>query len=149
MVTVEVLYSSTGYTSEIRLFQPAPEQSIGLNRNLGKVVTRGPFADGDELVFGIYVQNTNRTFRMGPGTRNPDGIVHAAVTPSGAGSYVVGFEDLFGGGDQDFDDVRFRVTGAVGLQTFTTESVPTLSEWMLAALALALLLSGAYFVRQA
>ena len=55
---------------------------------------------------------------MGPGARNLDGVLHAGVdgpsvvTPYGTG-YVVGFEDLFGGGAQDYDDNRLQFEGGV------------------------------------
>jgi hypothetical protein len=68
---------------------------------------------GDEMVFGIFVSNTGFTYLMGPGTRNPDGIEHAKVDDLGGGLFVVGFEDLFGGGDLDFDDTLFEFRGGL------------------------------------
>ena len=50
---------------------------------------------------------------MGPAGRNTDGIMHAAVDSIGAGAFTVGFEDLYGGGDRDFDDNVFRFEGGV------------------------------------
>ena len=50
---------------------------------------------------------------MGPSSRNPDGIVHAGVDNLGGGIFAVGFEDLDGGGDFDYDDNVFSFTGAV------------------------------------
>jgi hypothetical protein len=70
-------------------------------------------APGDEMVFGILVSNTGFTYLMGPGTRNPDGIEHAKVDDLGGGLFLVGFEDLFGGGDLDFDDTLFEFRGAL------------------------------------
>ena len=85
---------------------------VGTNINLGA------FAAGTELVFGIRVLNTGDRFYMGPASRNPDNVFHAAVDnglppqfpPYGvipAGYVGVGFEDLFGGGDFDLDDLGF------------------------------------------
>ena len=48
---------------------------------------------------------------MGPASRNPDGIAHADVTETGARTFLVGFEDVFGGGDRDYDDNVFQFTG--------------------------------------
>lgn len=45
--------------------------------------------------------------------RNPDGIEHAFVDVLDPGDAIVGFEDLSGGGDRDFDDVVFRFRGAI------------------------------------
>ena len=80
----------------------------------GETVTLGNFDAGTELFFKIYVNNTATTFFSGPGSNNPDGLVHVMAETTGADTYV-GFEDLFGGGDQDYDDVRysFRNVAAV------------------------------------
>ena len=50
---------------------------------------------------------------MGPASRNPDGMLHAGVDDIGGGLFVVGFEDILGGGDLDYDDNRFQFEGAV------------------------------------
>ena len=79
----------------------------------GATVNLGSFLPGTELVFGIFVRDTGFAFYTGPGSRNPDGLPHAAVDFSPAsppippGMVAVGFEDLFGGGDLDFDDLGF------------------------------------------
>ncbi|HET8576612.1 MAG TPA: DUF4114 domain-containing protein [Methylomirabilota bacterium] len=91
------------------------------------------FSPGDEVVFGIFVSDTGFTYFMGPGGRNPDGIEHAIVDDLGGGVFIVGFEDLFGGGDLDFDDTLFRFEG--GLRS----SVPAPASLMLLGLALAAL----------
>ena len=47
--------------------------------------------------------------RAGAASRNPDGVAHAIVETISTSPYVtkVGFEDLWGGGDRDFDDLVF------------------------------------------
>ncbi|MDY6781723.1 MAG: hypothetical protein SW833_04070 [Cyanobacteriota bacterium] len=50
-------------------------------------------------------------FLMGAGERNPDGIPHALLRLLSPGVVEVGFEDLLGGGDFDYDDNRFRFYG--------------------------------------
>ncbi|MFT5680930.1 MAG: serine acetyltransferase, partial [Myxococcota bacterium] len=69
----------------------------------------GAFLEGDELVFAIYVSNTGYWYYSGPGDRNPDGEVHASIIDNGDGTFTVGFEDLYGGGDRDFNDINFVV----------------------------------------
>ncbi len=101
------------YTSELWLFEPGPPQFIATNRDAGLVVNLGPFDPGVELVFGIVVRETGWTFKMGPGERNPDGIPHAAVEFIAEGEAIVGFEDLYGGGDRDYDDVVFIFRGSI------------------------------------
>lgn len=84
----------------------------------GTQVNLGNFSAGTELVFGIFVNNTGQTFFMGPASRNPDGIAHGAVDNGlppqfpaygviPAGFTALGFEDIFGGGDLDYDDLGF------------------------------------------
>ena len=85
---------------------------------VGTSINLGSFAAGTELVFGIYVRNTQQAFYMGQASRNIDNIFHAAVDdglppqfPSYGtiplGSVGVGFEDLLNGGDLDYDDLGF------------------------------------------
>ena len=107
-VIVTVLPSDAGYTSEIWLFEPGTDTYIATNRlfDFGTEVNLGFYASGVELVFGIYVRNTGKTFYTGPGSRNPDQLAHAKVDAA-AGETTVGFEDLFGGGDFDFNDAVF------------------------------------------
>lgn len=61
----------------------------------------------------------------GDATRNGDGLFHAAVfTGSGpdSGNYVMGFEDIYHGGDQDFNDAAFKVTS--GAQETPGDTIP-------------------------
>jgi hypothetical protein len=113
--TVDVVVQQggiTGYTSRLFLLRPdGTRDYIALNTDVGKQVTLGPFAAGRELVFGIALLNDGPTFYMGPGSRNPDGIAHAVVTETGVRTFLVGFEDMFDGGDRDYDDNMFQFTG--------------------------------------
>ncbi|HYJ28532.1 MAG TPA: hypothetical protein VEW73_12525, partial [Nocardioides sp.] len=109
-VSVEVLPASAGLTSTLLLLEPE-EVEIASNRDVGKKVVVGPYGSGTELVFGIRVGG--QEFRLGPAGRNPDGLAHAVVDFDVDGCAVVGFEDLFGGGDRDYDDNKFRFCGGV------------------------------------
>ena len=109
-VTVEVLPASAGLTSTLFLLDPE-EVQIATNRDVGTTKTVGPYGSGTELVFGIRVGG--QEFRLGPGGRNPDGIPHAVVDFGPDGCAVVGFEDLFGGGDRDYDDNKFKFCGGI------------------------------------
>lgn len=119
-IEVKVQPASAGYTSELGLYKgTARKQLIATNRETNKVVTitaaqlsQYGFAKGDELVFGIFVTNTSTTYYMGAGTRNPDAIAHANLTADAKGA-TVGFEDLFGGGDRDYDDNVFFFSGGI------------------------------------
>jgi hypothetical protein len=104
--------------------------AVGSSSNLGA------FAAGTELVFHLHVLTTGDDFFTGPASRNPDGAVHAqgslwAGTPGiPTAGVLVGFEDLFGGGDADFNDFQFVVTNAALVDA---ASVPEPSTLLLLA----------------
>ncbi len=111
-VTVEILNSDAGYTSALSLYAPLPI-AIGSNRDTGLFADLGVFAGGTEMVFQLYVRDTGDAFFTGPAARNPDGLLHANVIWEGPNTALVGFEDINGGGDEDFNDCQFRFTGVV------------------------------------
>ena len=76
----------------------------------GTMVDLGVFEAGTELIFGLNTQ-TGGYFFTGPADRNPDNIGHASVDYQfGPGQTFVVFEDLFGGGDLDFNDLQFTLS---------------------------------------
>jgi hypothetical protein len=90
------------------------ETPAGAGRSLG-------FANaGEEIAFRLFVRDTAHEFYSGPAGQNPDNIQHVGAVDFAGGSIngssplpagvLGGFEDLFGGGDRDFDDVRFLIT---------------------------------------
>lgn len=132
-VDIVVQPATAFFTSRLFLLHPdGTRENISLNTEVGKHVTVGPFAAGQELVFGITVLNGGPTFLMGPARRNPDGIAHAEVTETGVRTFLVGFEDVSDGGDRDYDDNVFQFTGNLAPmpvlaadQTLTPNPAPT------------------------
>ncbi len=118
-VTITVEPATAGFTSQLKLFSADPDLFIARNTDVGAVLTIGQFLIdvdhdiGDELVFGIFVEDTFDVFLMGPGSRNGDGLAHATVDSLGGGKFRVGFEDISGGGDRDYDDNVFLFEGGV------------------------------------
>jgi hypothetical protein len=81
---------------------------------VGKTISLGSFQAGTELVFRLDVSNTGDSFFTGGGLPSPDGLAHT-VSVTGFDQYLnlfvtqVGFEDLRGGGDRDYNDFVFRL----------------------------------------
>jgi hypothetical protein len=78
----------------------------------------GSFITGTELIFRLDVSNTGDSFFTGDLLRNPDLLAHAeAITTIDmqSGKYVttVSFEDLLGGGDNDFNDFTFQLVNVI------------------------------------
>ncbi len=87
--------------------------SLAVGATGGGVYQLGSPSRGAELVFGIRVRDTGCEFRMGPGSRNPDLQPHAMLDERSEGRAIVGFEDLYGGGDRDYGDNLFEFSGGV------------------------------------
>lgn len=87
------------------IFGSMDELPLNHFRNLKK------FRVNDELIFYITNKSDPRcTFFTGPADRNPDKIPHAQIISSATGLRV-GFEETYGGGDEDFNDVVFYLSG--------------------------------------
>lgn len=136
-VSAIFLGHTAGYTNDLYLFDasdlttPLPVTSVDGVLGTGVIFTNktspflvpinlGFFAAGTELVFGIHVRDTGHTYYLGPGSRNPDGLLHGGIDSgelpvypfagAPAGYIGVGFEDIFGTGDRDYDDLGFAFT---------------------------------------
>jgi hypothetical protein len=107
-IKIAVVPPEADFTDEIRLSSPV-FRNIATNRYTGQPIDIFSYRVGAELIFSIYVRDTGQTFYTGPGSRNPDGLVHAKVECLRNGRVRVSFEDTFGGGDNDFDDAVFEI----------------------------------------
>lgn len=84
-----------------------------LNNQTAKPGTQyslGSFQAGTELSFSMFVSNTGHTFFNGSANLNPDKFIHAAYALIGPSTIKVGFEDLYKGGDKDYNDLVFSLT---------------------------------------
>ena len=128
-VNATFLGQDAGYTSDLYLVINAnSQQYIFTNHTtpVGTTTNLGNFTAGQELEFFIFVQNTGNTYYTGPGSRNTDGFAHAVVDGDFAGGTAtyVGFEDLLGGGDLDYDDLYFSFSNTSGSTTPGNPAVP-------------------------
>ena len=111
-VSVTFAGSDAGYTSNLY----HGDTFLFSNRATpGTTVSLGNFEAGTELVFRLEVQNTGAIFSTGEG-------INSVVVDSGEGSSRIGWEDIAGGGDRDYNDLVFdftntSATSAGGSQT--------------------------------
>jgi hypothetical protein len=90
-------------------------------------------ATGTELLLRLYDKTTNYTYYSGAATGNPDGTDHAvSFYDYYDGKTLVGFEDLYNGGDKDFDDIVFLMSNVSNIPTPVPE--PETYAMMLAGL---------------
>ena len=125
---------TAGYTNFLRLEVNGVDTGLeGLNNQvtaLGTSFNFGPVQAGDQLVFKIRVSNTGEFF-YSKRSLNPDGITHIFSSAYAGGDFgipagtYVGFEDLNGGGDKDYDDLRFVFTNVGGGEV----GVPEPATW--------------------
>lgn len=135
-VTVSFLGSDAGYTDVLYYAGAAGDQTMftGHVSAVGDSKSLGVFTKGTELTFRMYVNNTGDNFFTGPASANSDNVLHAKAVLDADKSAVVGFEDLRGGGDQDYNDIQFRVTNVTNLP-----AVPEADTWAMLAAGLGLL----------
>jgi MYXO-CTERM domain-containing protein len=147
VVRITFLGSDAGYFNELYLESDDPSTSDRLlfdrTTRYGRSFVLGNFDAGTILTFRLHVRNTGDDFFTGDASTNPDGIAHArATTVYDAGLDLpvttVGFEDLVGGGDRDFNDFMFRLTNVVDPAP-APAPVPEPHGLALAGLGLALL----------
>lgn len=128
-VIIDFAFSDAGYENTFKLFSP---NSVALGYSQGTIPNRvgtpfgttwnlGKFTAGQELIFADTANG--KTYQTGPASRNPDKIAHAAITLKNTTGtyhkYLVTFEDFWNGGDKDYNDVEFYVSGNVSTQCTT------------------------------
>jgi MYXO-CTERM domain-containing protein len=132
-VNVTFLGSDAGYTDLLFYVGTGSEQFMfnGHATTVDTTFSLGNFTKGTELTFRMHVNNTGDNFFTGPASANSDNVVHAHASLDANKSAVVGFEDLRGGGDRDYNDIQFRVTNV--------SAVPEADTWAMLAAGLGLL----------
>ena len=125
---LEVTYinSSAGYNNEFGVLTPGP-------LFLGKIhdVSEGTVypdvgrCENGEVVLYITSPPEGGTVTYPSNANGPDGVDHAIVTAEADNSFTVGFEDLYGGGDRDYNDVFLNV--ACTPDSIATPEFPTMA----------------------
>ncbi len=114
-VVIDVEASDSGYSNRIYYSTDnfKTKQYVGIDNETG-TVDLGTFKPGTTIQFGID-NGQGDFFRTGGKNANTDKVDHTKVSKLADGGVRVGFEDLRGGGDRDFNDAIIKVRSvAVG-----------------------------------
>lgn len=127
-IIVDFAFASADYKNTFSLSSPNStklgwSQGSGTSRKgdpFGANWSLGTFPAGTELIFtDIAYSGSNYvgTWKTGPASVNTDKFLHATITlKNNSGThhkYLVSFEDSKNGGDKDYNDVEFYVSGAL------------------------------------
>lgn len=119
-VVVDIKASDSGYENQIYWSSDnfVTRHYLGVDNHTASI-NLGRFAAGTKIDFGI-VNGNGQFFRTGGAGANADGLEHTRTSAVDGGQQI-GFEDLYGGGDKDFNDAILQVRSvAVAPQPNTT-----------------------------
>ncbi len=134
---VSFLGATAGYTSYLGVIVDGVDLGLGLSNEDRRGTTKNfGFVDaGSSILFYLDVETTGQRYFSSPGL-NGDGLNHLFAGFYGGGNRIggkwfqrgnyaaIGFEDMEGGGDNDYDDARF-IAQEVGL----VEDAPEPAAW--------------------
>lgn len=105
--------SQSGPVDLHTIFENASRRGSGGSLNIGDSVSIGSFDEDTRIGFWVkangYVNRRGKVFYSAK-SLNPDGMDHMAMLYDPPSKEVVfGFEDLYYGGDQDYNDVLFSI----------------------------------------
>lgn len=109
-VILTFLAKESGYSSDLYL-QGNTDAVLNNQTALpGLQYSLGSFQAGAELAFTMFVKNTGFAYYTGEASRNPDSFIHAAYDITSSQTLNIGFEDIFNGGDRDYNDLVFSLS---------------------------------------
>lgn len=117
--------SQAGHTSEVVLVNTGQVVFNNQIATAGQFFSIGTFNIGERLIFQINNLTTGFTFGVNAADSD-DGLAHAQLSQDAPGAVQVGFEDLAGLGDRDFNDVTFTVLSEAALETPIPAAAPLL-----------------------
>lgn len=123
------IYDDAGnILSETTIFSNASEAGGGGTLVAGDTVDLGTFQEGTNIGFWVQADgfnnpNGNKFYSID--SMNPDGLRHIAILEDpDTDQLIVGFEDLYNLGDQDYNDIVFTVT-VTPYSALDTSSIPS------------------------
>lgn len=107
-VTVKLKSKQALYDNEFRLFKPVDKLIFkATNSEVGKAFDVGPFSAGEKLIFALKTpQGVTYTTDH---SLNPDACDHVTKVQTGTYKWELRWEDLYGLGDRDYNDVVVEV----------------------------------------
>jgi len=107
-ITVTFVSSNAGYDNEFGVYLPTfMKLGMGHEAAPGTVYNTGIESPANQPIV-LYLKNpSGDLFRSD--IKSSDGIYHAMISQSGD-VYTVSFEDMYGGGDLDYNDIVLNVT---------------------------------------
>jgi len=109
-IIVTCIEKNAGYTH--KLYLDNNNTFLFESSEIGKEINLGKFPVKTQLIFRLDVEGGYSYYSGGP-DKNPDKIPHVAIEINNDNSWTFGFEDLYGGGDNDYNDCVFSVKGGV------------------------------------
>ena len=136
-VMVTFISKTAAYSNDLFLMGKSNKVLNNQNSAQGQQFSLGSFQAGAELAFKIVVNTTGDTFFSGLGNLNADNVVHSAFKINTDNTVTMGFEDIMGGGDKDYDDIVFSLSN-VQMSNAIVASVPEAQNYamLLAGLCL-------------
>lgn len=136
-VNVTFLYKEAAYLNDLFLTGNPNKILNNQTATIDQVFSLGSFQAGAKIAFDMFVNNTGNTYFTGSPALNPDQQLHAIFSFINEDTIKIGFEDIFGGGDRDYDDLVFKVSN-VTLGHSAVQPVPEPQTYLLMLLGLLL-----------
>ena len=103
-VELRVVAGAAAFNDEFVWDTTAPGRSFFCrDEEQGDTISLGTYTDATVLDFSLRTPSRD-LWVTGAGTYNPDGLAHARLEQTDEYTVRLGFEDLAGGGDLDYDD---------------------------------------------
>ena len=159
-VTVYFISEGAGYKNSLGWYDASTDPTLAENRNLiwnnasgagnglagggtlnsGDSVDLGTFEAGSSLGFYLAADGANKSnpyYYFTDIGFNPDGIEHvvAGLLPE-EGLLAIGFEDLFGGGDMDYNDLIIAIDIGVENALQIAAAAPEPEIWLMILIGL-------------
>lgn len=118
---------------------PANDRFIFNNHSTspGESVSLGTFSSGTDLSFRLRVNETGFDYFTGAPSSNPDGLHHARAAGNElTNTTLLSFEDLYGGGDNNFSDMSISLSNTLTAAISASIPEPETYAMLLAGLGM-------------